>query len=172
MKILLPVILAVLGLVGGAAAGWLLKPPPPPEPCLDDQGREQPQEMCAPAVDLEALAEPAPTPPAEPAEYVKLDRPFVVPVMQDERIVALVVATLSIETPPGTAADVTAREPRLRDSLLRAMFDHAYAGGFTGDFTADYVMRDLRKGLLVAARTVVGPQVRDVLVVDIMRQDQ
>jgi flagellar basal body-associated protein FliL len=172
MKMLLPVILAVLGLVGGAAAGWLLKPPPPPPPCLDAEGKGQAQELCAPPVDEAKLAEPEPTPPAEAAEYVRLERPFVVPVMRDERIVSLVVASLSIEMPPGAAAEVTAREPRLRDSLLRALFDHAYGGGFTGDFTAAHVMRDLRRGLLVAARSVLGQQVRDVLVVDIMRQDQ
>lgn len=178
---LLPVILAVVGLVGGAAAGWLMKPPPPVEatPCLDAEGREVPPEKVAEVCPPEAgTAEPAgeeepPAPdPAAVSEYVKLDRQFVVPVMKDGAIDALMVLSLSVEVAPGTVEAVLSREPRVRDALLRALFDHAYSGGFDGDFTAEYVMRDLRKGLLKAARSVAGPDVRDVLVADIIKQQQ
>jgi len=34
------------------------------------------------------------------------------------------------------------------------------------------VLRDLRRNLLTATRKVAGPNVRDVLVEEIMRQDQ
>jgi hypothetical protein len=178
-KILIPAVMALLGLVGGAAAGYFLKPAPEPaapEPCLDDHGVEQPAEVC---VEAEAAAH-APTgegyeegeDPENASEFVKLERQFIVPVVSDDKVASLIVATLSVEVAPGHVEDVMAREPKVRDVLLRTLFEHAYTGGFAGDFTAAHVMRELRKNLVAAARKVAGPEVRDVLVVDIIRQDQ
>jgi len=180
MKLLLPVLLAVIGLVGGAAAGWFLKPAPPPEPevCLDASGAELPPEDCPEhkaAADEAALGEPTPEgegDPADKSEFVKLERQFIVPVMADQKVAAMAVVGLSVEVAPGHVEDVLSREPRVRDALLRVLFDHAYSGGFNGDFTAEYVLRDLRRNLLTATRKVAGPNVRDVLVEEIMRQDQ
>jgi hypothetical protein len=177
-KLLLPILLAVLGVVGGAGAGWYLKPAPPspaPEPCFDEKGVELEPEVCADrrAAEAEAaMAEPTPAEPEGPApDFFKFDRPFVVPLMAKDRVGALMVTSLSVEVENGRLDQVGGREPRLRDALLRVLFDHAYAGGFEGDFTADYVMKDLRRNLLTAARKVAGSAVRDVLVVDIYRQD-
>ena len=191
MKLLLPVLLAVIGLVGGAAAGWFLKPAPPPEPevCLDAGGAALPPEACPKpeaAADEAAQGEPTPeaegsqgepTPeaegdPTDKSEFVKLERQFIVPVMADQKVAAMAIVGLSVEVAPGHVEDVLSREPRVRDALLRVLFDHAYSGGFNGDFTAEYVLRDLRRNLLTATRKVAGPNVRDVLVEEIMRQDQ
>lgn len=179
MKLLLPVLLAVIGLVGGAAAGWFLKPAPPPEPevCREASGAELPPEDCpAPEAGAEeALGEPTPETQGDPkdkSEFVKLERQFIVPVMADQKVAAMAVVGLSVEVAPGHVEDVLSREPRVRDALLRVLFDHAYSGGFNGDFTAEYVLRDLRRNLLAATRKVAGPNVRDVLVEEIMRQDQ
>ena len=64
MKMLLPVLLALVGLVGGAAAGWFLKPAPPVEDaCVDENGEALDPEACADMkaqAEEEALAEPAP----------------------------------------------------------------------------------------------------------------
>jgi hypothetical protein len=177
-KLLLPLVLAILGVVGGAGAGWFLKPAPvvEPEPCLDDAGEPLEPEVCEErraAEEEAAMAEPAPVDPDAPApEFFRFDRPFVVPLMGQGRVAALMVASVSIEVETGQLPAVEAREPRLRDAMLRVMFDHAYAGGFDGDFTAAYVMKDLRRNLLAAARKVAGAPVRDVLVVDIYRDDQ
>jgi hypothetical protein len=177
MKLLLPILLAVIGLVGGAAAGWFLKPAPPAEEtCLDENGAPMDPEICAEKKAEEedaALAEPAPAEPdGPPPEFFRFDRPFVVPVMADQRVGSLIVASLSLEVETGKLDAVNGREPRIRDAMLRVMFDHAYEGGFNGDFTADYVMKDLRRNLLTAARKVAGSAVRDVLVIEIFRQDQ
>jgi flagellar basal body-associated protein FliL len=175
-KVLIPAAMAVVGLVGGAAAGWMLKPPPPPpEPCLDTHGVEQPPEACAPPAKAQeatgdGYAEDGD--PANASEFIPLDRQFIVPVVSADKVSSLVVVTLSVEVAPGHVEDVMAREPKVRDALLRTLFEHAYTGGFQGDFTAAHVMRELRKNLVAAVRKIAGPDVRDVLVTDIMRQDQ
>jgi hypothetical protein len=176
-KLMLPVILAVVGLVGGAGAGWFLKPPPPPEPCYDDLGEEQPVEACEKADHEDAHAEDgyAPEDEAEhatPSEFVEMDRQFVIPVMGERKVHAFVLIQASVEVDPGSTDAVISRMPRVRDAFLRDLFDHAYAGGFDGAFTAEYVMRDLRANLLRSARRIAGPTVRAVLITDIVRQDQ
>ncbi len=175
MKLLLPLALGLIGLVGGAGAGWYLKPPPPPAPCLDAHGAEQDPSLCAEAepTDAELGEAAAPTEnPKDASEFVKLDRQFIVPLVSEEKISSLVVLALAVEVAPGHVEDVMTREPRVRDALLRALFEHAYTGGFNGDFTAEYVLRDLRRNLLIAARKVSGEAVRNVLISDIIRQDQ
>ncbi len=176
MKKLLPVLMAIVGLVGGAAAGWVLKPAPEAEAeiCLDEDGQPAPPETCADR-QAEALGEPydvAVIDPKDASEFVTLDRQFIVPVVTEDQVASMMVLTLSLEVSPGHVEDVFSREPKVRDALLRTLFEHAYTGGFTGDFTAEHVMRDLRRNLLIAARKVAGPDIRDVLVVDILRQDQ
>jgi hypothetical protein len=51
------------------------------------------------------------------------------------------------------------------------MFDHANAGGFMGTFTDGSNMILLREALGEVAQSILGPDVTDVLIVDIVRQD-
>jgi flagellar basal body-associated protein FliL len=171
MKIVIPILLALLGFVGGAGAAWFLKPPPEPEAevCLDEHGQEMTGEACA--ADEEAEDAHAEEEHAD-SEFVQLERQFIVPVVSEDRVSSMMVLSLNLEVEPGTVEAVFQKEPKLRDALLRALFEHAYTGGFSGDFTAEHVMRELRRNLKTAAQGVVGPTVRDVLVSDIIKQDQ
>ena len=63
-------------------------------------------------------------------EYVKLSNQFVVPVVKGKTVVSLVVLSLSLEVPEGQKDAVFRREPKLRDSFLQVLFDHANIGGF------------------------------------------
>ena len=63
------------------------------------------------------------------------------------------------------------REPRLRDSFLQILFDHASAGGFQGNFLTSVSLDSLRIALKEAAIPQAGPAVRDVLIVDLVKQD-
>lgn len=158
--------LAGLALGGGAAAilsGGTDAPEVPPE---------------AAAAEPEGGGE-APPPPvrgsgaeeAVPAGYVALDDQFVVPVIEDGRLTGLVTMTLGLETGPAGADIVLEREPKVRDALLRVLLDHANTGGFEGGFTDDGRVDALGEALLEGARAVVGPPVRDVLILNLLRQD-
>lgn len=152
-----PVFLILCGLGGGVGAGWALRLAPEETP---PPAEAQPAEP-APATD-EAAALP---------EYVKLNNQFVVPVLQEGRVVSMVIMSLNLEVSPGTNEQVYAREPKLRDAFLQVMFDHANAGGFNGAFTDGSNLILLRKALLEAAQSAVGIIVKDVLISDIVRQD-
>lgn len=160
---LLPLLLPLLGLAAGVGAGVMLRPPPEPAEASTATGEEGAEHAAETA---EAEGEPA-TPP----EYAKMANQFVVPVLEDGRVVSMVILSLSIEIPPGTAEQVYAREPKLRDVFLQVLFDHANAGGFRGSFTDGANMVILRRALHEAARTVLGDVARDVLITEIVRQD-
>lgn len=161
MRKLIPVLLALAGLGAGTGAGLALRPAP--EPAAD-------------AGTAEGAAAPAhgstetPDPELEP-DYVKLNNQFVVPIVEDGRVVSMVIASLSLEVTQGASDRVHAREPKLRDAFLQVMFDHANAGGFRGTFTDAANLILLRKALLEMAKTTLGDVVTDVLIVDIVRQD-
>jgi hypothetical protein len=173
MKLLAPLVIAVLGLGAGVGAGLALKPPPEERDmaavdCVDDG-----HGGCAEAeVDpFRAGAEAEVHIEGEPY-YVPMEKPFVVPVFDGERVVAMVVLTVSVETGADSAPAVEAVEPRLRDRFLKAMFRHANTGGFDGSFTSGQKMDDLKSALVNAAREVMGSApVGDVLITDVARQD-
>jgi hypothetical protein len=178
MKKLLPVLIALLGLGAGVGAGLALKPAP-------EAVAETPATDCPPPAEGE---EAAPCPPAEPdpfapvkpeekkpaAElaYVQMDKPFVVPVFAGEKVTAMVVVSLSVETDTEGAHAVEAVKPRLRDGFLKVMFRHANSGGFDGSFTSGRKMEDLKSALLATAREVLAETpVEEVLITEIARQD-
>ena len=149
----LPILLLLVGAGVGVGAGMALRPTqdPPDEHAAD--------------------AKPPPVEKSEDLEYVKLPSQFVVPLMEAGRVGALVVLSLSMEVPMGQTDGVHAREPKLRDEFLRVLFDHANTGGFRGTFTDSANLVVLRRALLEAARKVMGDDVQDVLITDIVRQD-
>lgn len=157
---LLPVFLALVGLGGGIGAGIALRAAPTVEAPATTGGSEADVED-----PTEAGEETA------PPEYVKLNNQFVVPVLENGRVMSLVIMSLNLEVSPGTNEEVYAREPKLRDAFLQVMFDHANSGGFSGSFTDGSNLILLRKALLESAQSAIGPIVTDVLISDIVRQD-
>jgi hypothetical protein len=187
MKKLLPVVIALLGLGAGVGAGLALKPAPeeahaacpaPQEGAEEAEGEvaeaaEEEAADCAPAeADPLAPEDPHDKKPATELAYVPMDKPFVVPVFKGEKVVAMVVMSLSVETETEAAPTVEAVEPRLRDSFLKVMFRHANSGGFDGSFTTGRKIEDLKSALLGAAREVMSETpVEEVLITEIARQD-
>lgn len=166
-KIIVPILLLGLGTGAGIGAAIFLKEEPVAQDqahavdCVAPQNTQELEEM---------LTEPDPDDVVS-AEYVTLDNQFVVPIVKDDKIDALIVLTVNIEVPAGGKDIVTLAEPKLRDKFLQVLFEHANLGGFSGNFTSSSNMRILREDLLAAARRVVGGNARDILILDIVRQD-
>lgn len=160
MTKLVPLILALLGLAGGVGAGLAMRPVPEPE-------------QAATEVDDDAEKHAAPSDARDMAgkNYVKLNNQFIVPVIGDRRVSALVALSISVETPPGQSQTIYEIEPRLRDSFLQVLFDHANTGGFDGAFTDSNNMAILRRSLLEVAQVQSDGMITDILITDIARQD-
>lgn len=184
--ILIPLVMALIGAGLGGGAALALRPEAPEEP--DEAARgddaETPAEAKPGADDHggEAHGEPAPAPVAHTAQagghgagpaadYYRISSQFVVPVIEGDRTRALVAMSLSLDLGTGGRDAALNQEPRLRDALLRVMFDHANAGGFAGGYTGDHRLEPLRAALLERARAILGPSLKDVLITDISRQE-
>lgn len=157
---LAPLILAAAGLGAGIGAGLYLRPP-----ATGDAAHE------GAAADEHATAEEDGQGSGAGPEYVRLNNQFVVPVVKEGRVSAMVVLSLTLEVDPGETETVFQREPKLRDVFLQVLFDHANLGGFSGSFTDGSNLVVLRTGLKEAAALVLGDTVRNVLITDIARQD-
>ena len=174
MKKLIPLILLFVGAGAGVGAGIMLRPDAPAETPqaadeasategeLSDPDHSTPQEETEEVEEVEEST----------SEYVKLNNQFVIPIVSGEKIAALVVLALSIEVPSGQTDTVYEREPKLRDSFLQVLFDHANMGGFEGSFTNAEVLGRLRRALREVAQKDLGKAlVKDVLIIEIARQD-
>lgn len=171
LRFLIPLVLGVVGLAAGAGAGYMLRPPAP-------EAEDHAGEAGAAASGAHSDAQAGGTKATEkshgddkPREYVKLNNQFIVPLVEQGRVNAMVIMALSVEVAMGETAQVYAQEPKLRDALLQVMFDHANAGGFRGAFTDSANMRALRQSLREAVRGILGAIASDVLITDIVRQD-
>jgi flagellar protein FliL len=172
VKLLLPLVIALLGLGIGVGAGLALKPAPEETHAAADcpEGEEGRCEPAAPDP-FEPVAKESHKPKGE-LTYVPLEKPFVVPVFKGEKVVAMVVLSLSVEIGLEEAPKVESIQPRLRDSFLKVMFRHANTGGFDGSFTSGQKMEDLKSALLKVANEASGAaHVSDVLITEIARQD-
>ena len=132
-KLLLPVILLLTGLGAGVGAGLVFKPAPSREH-TQVEGHEK-----APEPGGKAGHDPVEKDnhgAGADVEFVKFNNQFVIPVVAEDKVVSLVVVSLSVEVSTGRREDVYSREPRLRDAFLQVLFDHANMGGFGGAFTS------------------------------------
>ncbi|MFB2594942.1 flagellar basal body-associated FliL family protein [Paracoccus sp. p4-l81] len=176
MKKLLPVLIGLIALIGGAAGGWFLHSPAAPEAEAATDAHGAPAAADAhggPEGGHEAAPTDAHSPPAEGGakEYVKLNNQFIVPLISGGRVASMVILSISLEVDGGSKEKVFAVEPKLRDTFLRVMFDHANAGGFDGTFTDRSKLDTLRATLAEVSRPLLGDSVSDVLIEDIVRQD-
>jgi hypothetical protein len=172
MRMLLPLLLALIGAGAGVGAGLYLRPAP--EATAGAETGEAETDAGEAEAEAEAAEETRPEPDypgVGQTDFVRMSNQFVVPVLKQGRISALVVLSLSLETAPGMREVVFAREPKLRDAFLQVLFDHANAGAFDGNFTASARIETLRRSLREATRPILGIDVYDVLITDIARQD-
>ena len=171
MKKILPIILIVLGIVGGGAAGMFLKPPPPPPEEGDEASKKAMKKAEKKKKEKAAEEDLAEGGPPTDRAFVKVGRQTIIPVLDGGETRALMLFELAVDVPADSANIVHEMEPRLRDAFLRELFQMSYTGAFLTEFTDDKVIDELRRNLTRAARRYVGEDAREVLILDVMRQE-
>lgn len=163
---ILPLLLALVGLGIGVGGGVALR---------SDTSKITASEICIEGEHLAALPhemtiDESGEPDTGEPDYVKLNNQFVIPLVDQGVVTALVVISLSLEMKSGGPELVYKREPKLRDSFLQVLFDHANSGGFDGNFTTGRKMDILRNALRESAIAELGATVTDVLIADVVKQ--
>ena len=173
LRLLLPLVLGLVGLGAGVGAAVVLRPDIAPGPDLASSAPP-----CGVAADHDAsYATGGDHAAAGHGEaysntvFARLSRQFVVPVIEDGRVASMAVMSLTLEVTPELEETVFDREPRLRDGFLRVILDHANTGGFEGTFTSNGAIDAVKTRLMESARSELGTGVKDVLLLDIARQD-
>lgn len=156
---LLVILLIPLGLIGGLAGGHFLAPPP--EQIEDGEIAEDVKETPKKPQKLDLSN----------ADYAKLDKHFIIPVIENGAISSLVVITMAIEVEKESRDLVFEHEPKLRAEFLNVLFNHAQSGGFSGIFIHTEAMNDLRGSLNTAAWSVLGDVAHQVLITSLTRQE-
>ncbi len=167
MMKLLPVILAVVGLLGGAAVGMALKPPPEIDPeaeaALEAEKAAKEAEADYGEKAVEASAD---------SEYVELSRKLIVPIVMSSGARAFVAVDLHLELAPGETPRAQAHEPKLRDAFLRTLIAFGATGAFDEHAHTTKTLRELGRALLKVSREVLGRDaVRNVLIGDLIKQE-
>lgn len=154
MKKLLPILIIVIGIAAGAGAGMFLKPAPVSDPVSNhaDNGSTEQDEKAE-------------------RSFVKIGKQTIVPVVNDGETRALMLFELAVDVPATRVDQVHEMEPRLRDAFLRELFQMSYTGAFLTNFTEERVIEELRRNLTNAARTYLGHNQAEVLILDVMRQE-
>ena len=173
MKKLLPILLLLIGLGAGAGAGWFLRPAPQETAEVQGDATDAHGETAdahgeaaeAHGDDGHGVAAPGTT------ETIRLPNQFVVPLIEEGQVRAMVVIGLALELNAGHSFVLANDEARLRSLFLQRLFDHANIGGFDGLFTSGEALLALRSALRDAARELIGPSVRDVLITELLRQE-
>ncbi|MDZ4276686.1 MAG: flagellar basal body-associated FliL family protein [Erythrobacter sp.] len=174
---LIPILFGLIGLGIGLGAGFYLRPAAQSVSgaILDDSetahGGSSLPEAASDHAGAENIEPNAHGTDESGSEYVKLSNQFVIPIVEEGRVVSMVILALTLEVDAGATEAIYAREPKLRDVFLQVLFDHANSGGFNGSFTDGSNLVLLRKALRETAQKTIGPNVTDVLISDIARQD-
>ncbi|MEE2861401.1 MAG: hypothetical protein VYB46_11390 [Pseudomonadota bacterium] len=186
IKKIIPLMLPVAAIVGGAFAGDMLRAPAegggeaaPAHAAADDHAEPAAAEdgHAADAHATESHPEPADdghggAEHAAPGEAAWFTFPtqFFVPLMRQGDLRDMMILTLTLQTDGASLGALGRKEHVLRDSLLRQLMIHANTGGFDGNFTADRNLAVLREDLLKAAQAVTDLPIEAVLIEDIARQ--
>lgn len=176
---LLPILLALLGFLGGAAAGDILKSNSEGSagtvveaPAPGDNGEVEVNAESGAVAESHKATDPKNNNSGDTGEltWFKFPQQFFVPILHDGQLDSTMIISLSVEIPASINETVYARELKLRDALLRQLLIHANTGGFNGNFTSEPQLRRLRAELVSTAKAIV-PEITDILIGDIARQD-
>lgn len=169
-KFLIPVILTILGAGAGLGAGYVLGPKAPEQAAQTEEGTsaQTPENQTENAAEIPNDNHLL---PSDNANYFKIQNQFIVPIIHHGKMTGMVLMSLAIEADPSLRDTIFKHEPKLRDAFLRVMFDHANIGGFDGNFTESGPMQLLDESLLRVAQGMIGNGIRDVLILEIARQE-
>ncbi|MBY0421619.1 MAG: hypothetical protein K2Q06_04890 [Parvularculaceae bacterium] len=101
---------------------------------------------------------------------IRFSRQFVVPVIHEDGVNSLLVLDIGISVPPEATQGLYTFELKLRDALLTALLRLSNSGAFDDELLDDKNIDALRTDLLAAAKTVIGDDAKQILILNIARQ--
>lgn len=105
-------------------------------------------------------------------DFINFKRQFVVPVLKDNAVDALILINLALEVPASERDNMFRLEPRFRDAFIRELLQLSDDGYFDQELTSSDTYEILRETLSRAANDISDGGVNKVLILDLSRQDR
>lgn len=105
-------------------------------------------------------------------EFLRFKRQFVVPVIGEDRVEALVLLNIGISLSGNVKEELFRLEPKFRDAFMRELLNMSNSGYFDDELTNPQTYEVLRETLLRAAKDIEKDGVEDILILDFARQDR
>ncbi|RJE80352.1 flagellar basal body-associated FliL family protein [Paracoccus sp. JM45] len=164
---LIPILLPLVALLGGAFGGDMLRAPADAaSPTPESHSVQHADDDHATAKDDHGVSGDH----TSAEGWFTFPTQFFVPLARQGDSNELMIITLTLQTDAASIEAMRKKEHALRDALLRQLLIHANTGGFDGNYTADRNLVALRQDLLKAASTVTDLPLKAVLIEDIARQ--
>ncbi|WP_300394434.1 flagellar basal body-associated FliL family protein [Henriciella sp.] len=103
--------------------------------------------------------------------YYKFSREFVVPIVGTERVKSLVILNLNLEVDESASQDLFSREPALRDNIMTALISLSADDEIFNSLNSIEHYETIRSMILANLQNSFGEGVKNVLILDMARQD-
>ncbi len=170
MKLVLAALLVVAFSLAGAFGASLLRPSGPSAPVADaGHGAEPEKSVSEPKSSGHGGKDDASA--SDESMYYKFSREFVVPIMRRGEVESLVIIHIQIEADPKVSASLFRMDPKLRDNIMTSLIALSHETDALQNFAEVQNYETIRATLLRNLRDVVPDGLKNVLIVDIGRQN-
>ena len=103
--------------------------------------------------------------------YYKFSREFVVPIMRNNQVTSLVILHITLETDSSTSEKLFSEEPKLRDNIMTTLIRLSNDGRTLEQPTDVNNYETIRSMVLMNLKESISDGIRNVLIVDLAKQD-
>lgn len=185
MRLILPILLALIGVAGGGYVGYILKPEPVVSEADAESDAHGPQAeedahgahaVAAHGPEMnerkgKTAGQPKLPQKATDSAYVPIERKLIVPIRRANGRKAFVALDATLEVDPHQVDWVKSHEPKTVDAFLRVLIAFAATGAFDDHAETAMALDDLNAALETTAHAVLGDAVRAVLIANLITQD-
>lgn len=178
MKQIVPSIVALLAISAGGGAAYFVKSgssPKAPSAAHESSGEESGGHG-APKAEKKAKkghgkSDKHGDAAATDVTYYKFSREFVVPMIEDDRVQSLVILNLNLEVDTAISQELFSKEPVLRDNIMTTLVKLSSGGRTLNSITDVDNYETLRAMILTNLQNEIPVGIRNVLILDMARQD-
>ncbi len=190
MKQIIPIIMVLIFVAAGALGGSLLKAGGSAGPSVEKQAKENGHGADKGADKKESKGDHGGDKkdkkdkkkktkgdhgksdgPVSEVSFYKFSREFVVPIIRDSRVDALVILNISLEVEGDTAQKLFTLDPKLRDNIMSTLIVLSNEPGLFDNMTQVENYERIRSAVLENLRNVIPEGINNVLILDFAKQD-
>lgn len=103
--------------------------------------------------------------------YYKFSREFVVPLLENDKVKSLVILNINLEAEADVSGKLFSMEPKLRDNIMTTLINLSNDGVTLEEITDVHSYETIRSSILENLHKVVASGIKNVLILDVAKQD-